>query len=262
MGVTPGRFTGTKVLVFGGSSGIGLGVARLILEAGCVDLALSSANATKLNGVADELRETHASANITTSVCDMKDADKLEANIEATFADFGAEEQKFDHIVFAAGDPVDLTPLAERTVHSMIHSGMVRFFAALVVAKLASKYMHVSSRSSLTITGGIISNIPLSGWTFHGAYFAALEGATKSLALELRPLRVNLVSPGPVITEAWENVPREFRNPIEDRMLARCATGAMATVKEIAEAYLYLMANSNSTGSIVVTDGGVSVMGF
>jgi NAD(P)-dependent dehydrogenase (short-subunit alcohol dehydrogenase family) len=178
------------------------------------------------------------------------------------FAGLKTEERKFDHIVYAAGDPVKLSPFAEQTVQSMLDSGMVRFTGALIVAKNALSHMHVNVRSSITFTGGINSNIPLKGWIMHGAYFAAMESAMKGLALEYRPLRVNLVSPGPVITEAWNNVPLEIRKPLEDEMLSRCATGAMGSVGEVAEAYIYLMRNSNATGSVVTTDGGVSITGF
>jgi NAD(P)-dependent dehydrogenase (short-subunit alcohol dehydrogenase family) len=186
----------------------------------------------------------------------------LDSDVEQLFISLASEKQKFDHVVYAAGDPVKLPPFSEQTVQSMLDCGMVRFIGALIVAKHAHKHMHITAKSSITFTGGINSSLPLKGWTLHGAYFAALEGAMKSLALEYRPLRVNLVSPGPVVTEAWDNVPLKIRKPLEDGMLSRCATGAMATVAEVAEAYVYLMLNSNASGSVVVTDGGVSIMGF
>ncbi|KAF2823677.1 3-oxoacyl-reductase [Ophiobolus disseminans] len=256
------KLSGKRVLVFGGTSGIGLGVARGVLEAGCQDLTISSSNPEKLASAASRLQSSHENARITTSVCDLQNPNTLDRNVENLFLSLNPAGQKFDHVVYAAGDPVKLPPFLEQTVQSMLDAGTVRFFGALIVAKHAHKHMHITAKSSITFTGGINSSLPLQGWTLHGAYFAALEGAMKSLALEFRPLRVNLVSPGPVLTEAWENVPPEIRKPLEDRMLSRCATGAMAMVAEVAEAYVYLMGNSNATGSVVVTDGGVTIMGF
>lgn len=81
----------------------------------------------------------------------------------------------------------------------------------------------------------------------------------RSLAVELKPIRVNLVSPGPVLTTAWENVPPGLRDTLENIVIPKCMTGNMATPEEVAEAYLYLIRNTSSTGSIVQTDCGVPI---
>lgn len=230
---------------------------------GLSDLVISSKNATKLEKAAERLRSSHPSpTSITTYACDLSSAENLEANVIKMFSDLEqkAEGKKFDHVVVAAGDPVVLTPLQDRNVESMIQSGMVRFFAPIVIAKHAPKFMYEGTRCSITFTGGVIAQFPAPGWTFHSAFFAGLEGAMRSLAVDLRPLRVNLVSPGPVLTQAWENVPDDMRSTLENIVIPKCATGQMATVAETAEAYLYLMRNTSSTGSIVRTDCGVSIM--
>jgi NAD(P)-dependent dehydrogenase (short-subunit alcohol dehydrogenase family) len=227
-----------------------------------LDLVISSKNEAKLEKAALDLRNEHSKATVSTYSCDLADMDTLEQNVVKMFVDLEAssEPRKFHHIVYAAGDPVVLTPLKDRTVQSMVQSGMVRFFAPIVVAKHAAGYMHGGPKSSIVLTGGIIAQFPAQGWTFHSSFFAGLEGATRSLAVELKPLRVNLVSPGPVLTSAWENVPPDMRSVLENIVMPKCATGQMANTAETAEAYMYLMRNTAATGSIVQTDSGVSIM--
>jgi len=88
-----------------------------------------------------------------------------------------------------------------------------------------------------------------------GAYPAAgIYGLTRALALDLAPVRVNVVSPGATETEMWgdEVKRKQMREMMEGRMLL----GKVGDAEEVAEAYVYLMKNTNSTGSVVGSDGG------
>jgi NAD(P)-dependent dehydrogenase (short-subunit alcohol dehydrogenase family) len=228
-----------------------------------IDLALSSSNQSKLEDAVSALRSAptltpDTPISINTFVCDLANLDTLDNNVCDVLNKVSAGG-KIDHIVYAAGDPINLTPLEERSVKSMISSGVTRFFAPIVVAKEAKRYIEPGPKSSISFTGGIISKFPTPGWTFHAAYFAGLEGATRSLAVELKPVRVNIVSPGPVETSAWGNIPPEMRKALEDIVLPKCATGSVATIDEVAEAYIYLMRNTCATGSLVEVDCGCSV---
>ena len=129
-----------------------------------------------------------------------------------------------------------------------------------MLAKHLMAHTVASVHSSYSLVGGVIAQRPVPGWLLHGAYLAALESAMRSLALELRPVRVNLVSTGPVDTGAWGNVPPEQNEQIRKIVEPRCVTGAMATVEQVAEAFLYIIRNANATGTVVTTDSGVSVM--
>lgn len=88
-----------------------------------------------------------------------------------------------------------------------------------------------------------------------GAYRAAgIYGLTKALALDLAPVRVNVVSPGPTETEMWGDEMK--RKQICDMMKKRMLLGKVGDAEEVAEAYVYLMKNTNSTASVVGSDGG------
>jgi NAD(P)-dependent dehydrogenase (short-subunit alcohol dehydrogenase family) len=85
-------------------------------------------------------------------------------------------------------------------------------------------------------------------------YLAGLHGLTRNLALDLKPLRVNLVSPGVVETPLWgaDGVPEMFKSGT--------TLGKVGVPDEVAEAYVYLMKDTNATGSCVSTNSGSLLM--
>jgi NAD(P)-dependent dehydrogenase (short-subunit alcohol dehydrogenase family) len=83
-----------------------------------------------------------------------------------------------------------------------------------------------------------------------------MESLTRALALELAPLRVNVVAPGVVRTELWRELGDEHRDGLFESVAGSLPVGRIGEPEDIAEAYLYLMRGGYSTGSTVVVDGG------
>jgi NAD(P)-dependent dehydrogenase (short-subunit alcohol dehydrogenase family) len=83
-----------------------------------------------------------------------------------------------------------------------------------------------------------------------------MEGLTRALAVELAPIRVNIVSPGVVRTPLRPNMTEADRNALYRDTAARLPVGHIGDAEEIAQAYLYLMRQSYSTGQVLVVDGG------
>jgi NAD(P)-dependent dehydrogenase (short-subunit alcohol dehydrogenase family) len=83
-----------------------------------------------------------------------------------------------------------------------------------------------------------------------------MEGLARALAVELAPIRVNIVSPGVVRSPLWTNMAEADRNALYRDMAERLPVGHVGEVEEIAEAYLYLMRQSYGTGQVLVVDGG------
>jgi NAD(P)-dependent dehydrogenase (short-subunit alcohol dehydrogenase family) len=83
-----------------------------------------------------------------------------------------------------------------------------------------------------------------------------MESFTRALAIDLAPIRVNLVSPGAVRTELWDFLPETEREALYRQFVEKLPVGRIGEPSDVAEAYVYLMKNRFSTGSIVVTDGG------
>jgi NAD(P)-dependent dehydrogenase (short-subunit alcohol dehydrogenase family) len=83
-----------------------------------------------------------------------------------------------------------------------------------------------------------------------------MEGLTRAPAMELAPLRVNIISPGFLRTPLWRNMSEADRETLFATAGAKLPVGRMGEVAEIAEAYLFLIREGFATGRALVVDGG------
>lgn len=278
------KLANQRVLILGGTSGIGFAVAEASLEAGLL-VTISSSSSSKLSTALDRLRSSPAynymsSSNITTTAatpslagggiprltgftCDLSDPSTVEQSLQTLLDNATLEgRHKFDHVVFTAGDNISLTPISSITPQDYEKASAVRFTAPLVLAKLLSSltYFNHSVSSSITFTGGTNTEKPSPGWSVVAAVGGALEGLVRGLAVDLKPTRVNLVSPGAVQTELFESIRAEQGEEQLARVLEgfkkRTLTGTVGRPEDVAEAYLYFMRDRFVTGRVVSTDGG------
>ncbi|KAL9627113.1 MAG: hypothetical protein Q9164_007700, partial [Protoblastenia rupestris] len=188
------KLANSRVLVFGGTSGIGFCVAEAALEHNA-QVIVSGSRPEKLEKALHRLKAAYPDFEdrVSGHTCDLSDPSSLEDNIRSVFETVGSP---INHIAFTAGDTFKLTPVAEATVDYVQKTGVVRFMAPLMLAKVAPKYLVPGPASSITLTGGSNSTKPSPGWTVLAAWGAGVEGMTRGLAKDLAPLRVNMVSPG------------------------------------------------------------------
>lgn len=200
-----------------------------------------------------------AAARISGQVCDLGDEASIEANIVKLLDSCG----ELDHIIYTAGDKLASMELSSASFASMRQAGLVRFYGPLLVGKYAKKYLSAGPRSSLTLTTGAVSERPIADWTVVNSYATGLQGMTRGLALDLKPIRVNLVSPGAVQTELWSTVglSSEQQKAMFEGYSKTQPTGHVALPEEIAETYLYLLKDTNITGSMISTNGGTLLLG-
>jgi len=239
------KLEGQRVLVIGGTSGMGFAVARGAAADGA-RVTIASSNPDKLRGALDRLG---GGEGATLDVTD-------EAAVEAFFARSG----QFDHIVFTAADWTEVahTSFTELDLAHARRLFEVRFWGAMAVAKHGSKC--IPPGGSLTLTNGMAAHRPQKGMPEGSAMSGAVEHLVLGLAVELAPVRVNGVCPGAIVTEAWDDVPPEFRKFQEERLSGQLLPRA-GTVDEAAEAYLYLMRGSYTTGQVLRVEGGWSLKG-
>ena len=101
---------------------------------------------------------------------------------------------------------------------------------------------------------------PHPGWSLGASICAAMEGLTRALAVELAPIRVNIVAPGVVRSPLWTNLTSTDRAALYRQTAEKLPVGHVGEVEEIAEAYLYLMRQTYGTGEVVRVDGGGALM--
>ncbi|MCJ1229293.1 hypothetical protein MMC12_005958 [Toensbergia leucococca] len=242
----------SRVLILGGTSGIGFCVAEAALEHGA-QVTISGSKPPKLEHALSRLKASYPDKThqLSGHTCDLSRRDSLEANLDALLQ-AAAGDSRIDHIVFTAGDNLKVTPIAEATIQDILQPGQVRFLGPFVLAKLAPRYLSPSSKSSITVTSGSINAKPAKDWAIVAAWSAAMEGMTRGLAVDLAPVRVNCVSPGAVHTELFDDLPEGVLQFFRDGTLA----GQMGRPEDLAEAFLYAMKDQFLTGSVIDSNGG------
>ncbi|APA11056.1 hypothetical protein sscle_07g058260 [Sclerotinia sclerotiorum 1980 UF-70] len=244
------KLAGKHVIIIGGSSGIGYAVAEASLESGA-SVTISSSSADRVAQAVQKLQRSFPEGKIAGYACDLSKS-TLESDVERLFEQTG----KVDHIVFTAGQPITIVALKDTSLEDMYQMGQVRFFGQLMVAKVGSRYLNEGPKASITLTTGSTADKPAVGWSVFSSYAAGLHGMARALAVELAPVRVNVVSPGPVKTELWEGFGEELKTAIFEEMEKKLLTRHVALPEEIAESYLWLMKDSSVTGTVVRSDSG------
>ena len=231
---------GRRIVVLGGSSGIGLAVAQAAAREGATVVIASSrrARVDEALKTLPEGTEGHA--------LDLAE----ESAVRAVFARLG----NFDHLVFTAGESLQLDRLTNTDIEAARRFFGVRYWGAYLAAKSGSG--NIREGGSIVFTSGIAGQRPRPGWSLAASICAAMEGLTRALAVELAPIRVNIVSPGVVKTPLWTGMPETDLEALYQRTAERLPAGHVGEPAEIAEAYLYLMRQSYATGQVLVVDGG------
>jgi NAD(P)-dependent dehydrogenase (short-subunit alcohol dehydrogenase family) len=139
-------------------------------------------------------------------------------------------------------------------------TGNVRFISPILLSKHLPAYLNPGPKSSYTMTTGSVSEKPMPNWAVVAAYAGGLHSLTKSLALDLKPIRVNSVSPGAVDTELWSGMSAEQKEGMFQHIRSSNLTGRVGQIDDLAEQYLALMRDYNVTGSVVKSDGGSLVV--
>lgn len=137
-----------------------------------------------------------------------------------------------------------------------IQASMIRYYAPLMIGKHGAKYLNPGPNSSITLTTGGITDRPSPNWILPASTMCAVEGLMRGLALDLAPIRVNIVNPGLVETELWDHMSKEDFEKLKKDSASQLPTGRVAQPEDVAEAYLYLMKDMNVTGISIKTNGG------
>ncbi|KAL1963684.1 hypothetical protein VTN77DRAFT_7888 [Rasamsonia byssochlamydoides] len=253
------KLLGKHVLIIGGTSGIGYGVAEACLASGA-QVTISSSSLTRVTDKVKQLQESYPSSTVSGYACDLSKP-TLEADLTQLFEQVvSSRGNKLDHIVFTACDQLELIPWRDISLDFFRSAGQMRLFAQFFVGKIGSRYLNPGPESSIVLTTGTSSEKPIPGWAMVASYAAGLKGLTRNLALDLRPIRVNIVSPGFVETELWQNMEAEKREPLFDWVRNTMPTAKVGTPEEVAEAYLWLMKDTNVTGSVACTNAGMKLV--
>ena len=230
---------GQRVLVIGGTSGIGLAVAVQAQAAGA-DVIVTGSDRTRAERVAKEHGfDGSRSADVT----------DLQA-IKAALSDV----ERVDHLVLLAGSFITGGVLTT-DIDQLRRIFDERLWAAIHVLRALGD--RLAADASITLTSGVIADRPTPhGTTLMGAASSAMESLGRGLALELAPRRVNTVAPGVTDTPLLERALGEARDGYVAGLASGMPLKRIGTADEVASAILFLMTNRWMTGETLHIDGG------
>jgi NAD(P)-dependent dehydrogenase (short-subunit alcohol dehydrogenase family) len=231
---------GQRVVILGGTSGIGLATAQASAKQGASIVIASSRKAR-----VDEALAT---------LPDVAQGNVLDLTDEQAVKSFFAALGSFDHLVFTAGETLKLDRLVDTDIAAAHDFFRLRYWGAYMAAKYGCG--HIRPSGSIIFTSGLAGERPRAGWSLTASLCSAMEGLTRALAVELAPIRVNIVSPGMVKSPLWANIPESDREALYRQTGERLPMGRVGDVHEIAQAYLYLMQQTYGTGQVIRVDGG------
>jgi NAD(P)-dependent dehydrogenase (short-subunit alcohol dehydrogenase family) len=232
--------TGKRVVVLGGASGIGLAVAEVAAREGAQAVVVSRDPGRVEAAVA---RLPIGAEGFTVDLTD-------EAAVMAVFERIGA----FDHLVYTAGERLQIGRLAEMSLATARQFFETRYWGAVTAAKYGAPLIRAGG--SIVFSSGAAGARPQPGWALGASICTAMEGLTRALAVEFAPVRVNLVIPGFVRTPLWRDIPEADREAMYAAAGARLPVGRVGEAAEVAETYVFLMRQGFATGQSVVVDGG------
>ncbi|MGW2461486.1 SDR family oxidoreductase [Streptomyces sp. NPDC001761] len=236
---TPGGLAGQTVVVVGGSAGIGLETARQARAAGG-ELVLVARDADRLRRAADELGPR------STAAFDARDTDRLERFL-------GELPGQVDHVMVTAGSP-SYTPLAELDLTDAGRDFGGRVAMLLAVARASRE--KVRAGGTLLFVGGTGGRRPAAGMAVTGALTAALPALTANLALEVAPVRVNLIAAGFVDTPLSASLLGDRLEARREELRRTLPIGRVVGPADVAALALHLMTNGAVTGATYDIDGG------
>jgi NAD(P)-dependent dehydrogenase (short-subunit alcohol dehydrogenase family) len=229
-----------RVLIIGGSSGIGLAVAAATADTGA-SVTIASRNGEKLREAAAKLVGA-----VDVAVLDTSDNSLIEL--------FFRQQEPWDHIVVSAAQTKggSVRDLSLTEAKGSMES---KFWGAYRIARAA----RINDYGSLTLISGFLSVRPSATAVLQGAINAALEALARGLALELAPIRVNAVAPGVIETPLWSDMSSEKRKTMFEDTASRLPVRRIGQPEDVANAVLFLMTTSYATGSTVRVDGGAVI---
>lgn len=227
---------GKRVLVVGGTSGIGAAVTRVAAAAGAEVTTASRRD------------EAMSSAPTVVHL-------RLDISDEAQVRSCCADQLPFNHIVVSAGGARP-GKFREQSSDAGAQAFDTKFWGAWRVAAHAP----LAANASITFISGVFAERPSAGQVAASCANAALEALARALAVELGPIRVNAVSPGLVDTPMWHAMPEERRSSYFAGVAEKLPAKRICSDDDVAALVLACMTNPALTGAVLKIDGGYTLV--
>jgi NAD(P)-dependent dehydrogenase (short-subunit alcohol dehydrogenase family) len=242
--------SGKAAIVTGASRGIGAATARALAAAGA-SVALAARDADALQHVADEI--VAAGGRALPVPTDVGDATAVEALVQRTVAEFGGLDLAFNNAAGGGHPPTPLTDVAVEDFDSALAINLrgtflcMKYEIAAMLGGGGGAIVNMASTAGLEAVGGLAAYVS----TKHG-----IVGLTKVAALEYaaRGVRVNVVAPGPILTDQLARAGEAAQQGAAQAVPMR----RVGEPEEVASTVAWLCGDGASfiTGAVIPIDGG------
>jgi len=233
-----------KVVVLGGTSGVGLEVAR----------AAAARGARVVIAGRDRARADAACTSIAGDVA----ARALDAGDRPALDAFFAEVGTIDHLVLTLSGGEGAGEFASLDLRALRRGFDAKFWPQLEAVQAALPAL--APAASVTFVTAVSARIARPGTTGLAAINGALEAMVGGLARELAPRRVNAVSPGVIDTAWWGRAPAATRQAVFEEQARTLPVGRVGKPEDVAQSVLFMATNGFTTGSIIECDGGLHLL--
>ena len=232
------------VLVIGGTSGIGLALARSAQALGC-KLTISGRGEERVGEIAKSIGSGVSGRHV-----ELDDANSIRAAL--------TDGPAIDHLVlvpiYSLATSVKDFKFAE--ANKLLHTKLTGYIEAV-----STVLPRLKPTSSIVLFGGLAKARPYPTSTMITVANAGIVGVMKTMVMELAPIRVNSVSPGLVGDfPKWDDIVKKGANPVVNAMTVRTPTRRLAAMTDIISAVFFLLDNQSVNGVDLEVDGGIQVV--
>lgn len=233
----------SKLLIVGGSTGIGLQLAKQLSEYVDYEVVVTGRNSQRLSDVKSLIPD------LTTLQLDLENVSKSSLALKQLGG--------IDHLVLVGSSDIAWGAFPELSLDQVMQAFNVKTMGYL--RALQHLLPQLSHKASITIVGGAAGRKAMPGTVGLAVVNGALQAATRTLAAELAPKRVNLVSPGLTDTEAYDEMPAEHKASMFEGAAASLPLQKTGLPSDIASVIDLAVKNNFMTGAIIDVDGGATL---
>jgi NAD(P)-dependent dehydrogenase (short-subunit alcohol dehydrogenase family) len=229
-----------KVIILGGSAGLGLATAKAAAYDGA-NVIIVSSNQKRIDDALTQLPDycTGYAVNL-----------NQEEQIKSFFERVGS----FDHLVYTAGENITRSIIDDTVIEQAKDFFNIRFWGAFAAIKYGKKF--ISQNGSITLMSGSFGQRPSKGYCLGATLCGTLNAFTRAMAVELAPIRVNNVAAGIIKTDLWNNLDEDDRNNFYQHLENTLLLKRVGEAEDIARAIVYLIKQTYTTGQSLLVDGG------
>jgi NAD(P)-dependent dehydrogenase (short-subunit alcohol dehydrogenase family) len=245
-----GKFEGKIALVTGGTSGIGLATAQKFVNEGAY-VYITGRRQNELDKAVNQIGKNVT--GVQGDISKLEDLDKLYGIIKQ-------EKGKLD-ILFANAGIGNFLPLGEITEEQVDRTFDINVKGTIFTVQKALS-LFPDKVGSIIVTGSTAGSIGNPAFSVYGASKAALRALVRNWILDLKgtEIRVNVVSPGAILTPAYDELFGDALEEVMENSKNTVPTGKVGTPEEVANAVSFLASDESSylTGVELFVDGGLA----